>query len=65
MAESTTPAKATSDETTAPFNDAVVKKAAQRAAEASTRLENRDTPAGYVRGEGVKRLLAEREARKY
>lgn len=65
MVRSTTPAKAAaSGKKAALLSDAAIKKAAQRAAEASTRLENRDVPAGYVREEGVTRLLAEREDRK-
>lgn len=59
------PAKPTPNRSPAPLSEAAIKKAAQRAAEASTRLENRDLPAGYVRDEGVKRLLAEREVRKH
>lgn len=52
------------DKQTAPVSAAVINKAAARAAVASTRLENREPPDGYVRSEGVKILLAEREARK-
>jgi len=62
MARPTTPATTTSGK--APLSAAAIKKAAQRAAEASTRLENRDVPPSYVRTHGVKLLLAERQARK-
>ncbi len=67
MARPETPkpeAKTTSGTKAAPVSDAAMTKAATRAAAASTRLENRELPAGYVRSEGVKILLAEREARK-
>lgn len=57
-------AKTTSGRKAAPVSDAAMNKAATRAAAASTKLENRELPAGYVRSEGVKILLAEREARK-
>lgn len=42
-----------------------VNKIAARAASASTRLENREVPAGHIRSEGVQILLAERQARKH
>lgn len=42
---------------------AVVKRVAARHTSASTRLEGREVPAGYVRPAAVKRLLAERRRR--
>lgn len=48
----------------ASLSEAAIKRTAARAAEASTRLEGRSVPGGYVRSEGVKTLLAEREAPK-
>lgn len=46
------------------FSDTAAQKAAARAALASTKIEGRDVPPGYVRPDGVKALIAEREARK-
>lgn len=48
----------------ATVTSAVVKKVAARATKASAKLENREVPAGYVRPAGVKRILAERQARR-
>lgn len=55
-----TPKKGSTDAVKA----AAIKKAAARAAAASTELENRAVPAGHVRSRGVKALLAQRQARK-
>ena len=57
-------AKANAVEKVAPLKTAPVAKIAARAASTSTRLENRGVPAGHVRTSGVKKLLAERQARK-
>jgi hypothetical protein len=42
---------------------AVVRKVAARHTRASTKLESRSVPAGYIRPAAVKRLLAERQIR--
>ena len=42
----------------------LVNKIVARPASASTRLENREVPAGHVRSRGVKILLAVRQARR-
>lgn len=46
------------------LNKTVIAKIAARATAASMRLENRAVPAGHIRSDGVKALLAERQARK-
>jgi len=57
-------AQAAPTKRTAP-TPAAIKKMAARATEASTKLENRSVPPGYVRTPGVKALLAARQARKH
>lgn len=42
----------------------LVNKIAAPAASVSTRLENREAPAGHISSRGVKILLAERHARR-
>jgi hypothetical protein len=48
-----------------PIKKAVVRKVAARSTKASAKLESREIPAGYVRPVAVKRLLAERQARRH